>query len=353
MNETSQKNRFRGRIQNILRDKKAGWIKPDDGAENIYFVALQVDEGKFDTLKQGDLVNFYIGISNDGRRFANKVALANEEDNNTYSVAEIRSKGSVKTILSDKPAGYITANDSSEDLYFVAREVENGKFQTLKPGDAVTFIINDIGNGKRFANKIQLLTNNAADENSSPVSESTPITCEELKRQIIEPFKRILFTTSSSEFEDLIFLLLRTLGIHSLYQYDKRSQAGRADGFFIIGNLAVMYDCTLRQPFEEYKKEQIENYVNKLERDQLTFDIKSSDGGSSKKTLRIAGKSKQVWIITKGKTREIIQVGNIKVKEVSIIELILLLQLRWNTDILEEDELALNQLSRIEKFTLS
>jgi len=110
-----------------------------------------------------------------------------------------------------------------------------------------------------------------------------------------------------------------------------------------------MYDCTLRPDFEEYKKDQIENYINKLEQAQLTFDIRASDGAKRKKTLRIDGKSKQVWIITIDQTREISDYGNIKVKEVSVNHLIWLLQERLNRDVIEEDDFALNLLSRIEK----
>jgi hypothetical protein len=217
-------------------------------------------------------------------------------------------------------------------------------------GDAVTFTIGESQDGKKFANKIQLIDVEQIEPNDYPAeSIPTPITCDELKNQIIEQFKRIVNTTNSSEFEDLVFLLLRTLGIHSLYQYDKRNQAGRADGFFIIGNLAVMYDCTLISAFEEYKKDQIENYINKLEQAHLTFDIRASEGAKRKKTLRIDGKSKQVWIITTDQTREISDYGNIKVKEVSVNHLIWLLQYKLNRDVIEEDDLALNLLSRIEK----
>ncbi|WP_293156081.1 MULTISPECIES: hypothetical protein [unclassified Microcoleus] len=81
----------------------------------------------------------------------------------------------------------------------------------------------------------------------------------------------------------------------------------------------------------------------------MTFNLRSSDGVQKKKTLRIDGKSKQVWIITLGQTREISDYGNIKVKEVSANHLIWLLQERLNRDVIEEDDLALNLLSRIEK----
>ncbi|MEP0880171.1 cold shock domain-containing protein [Trichocoleus sp. ST-U3] len=349
MSEAFEKIRVWGRVQKLLSDRKAGFITPDQGTDDLYFVAQQVEGDKFEILKQGDTVTFTIGKSKDGRQFANEVALAKEEDNNTFSGTETRLTGWVKTLLSHKPAGFIRLDGSTQDFYFVAQQVEDDRFEALKQGDVVTFTIGKGKDGKQFANKVQLSLDSFTDKNNLPAPQLTVITCEELKRQIIEQFKRILLTTNPSEFEDLVFLLLRTLGIHSLYQYDKRNQAGRADGFFVIGNLAVMYDCTLRQSFEEYKKDQIENYVNKLEQAQLTFDLKSSDGAKRKKTLKISGKSTQVWIITTGQTREISNYGDIKVKEVSVNDLIWLLQMKLNMDAIEEDDLALNLLSRIEK----
>ncbi len=127
----------------------------------------------------------------------------------------------------------------------------------------------------------------------------------------------------SDDFEDAVFALFRLLGIHAVYQYPREAQAGRADGFFILKNLAVMYDCTLRDSFEEYKKDQIENYINKLRnKSQLTIEPRRSDGGQASKELEIQGKSRQVWIITRGSTREIRDYDGIKVKEVAIKDLI-------------------------------
>jgi cold shock CspA family protein len=351
MGAISETSRLQGRVVKILSDKRGGFIAPDDQSDNLYFIASQVEEDKFETLNRGDVVTFTVGKGKDGTLcFANKVELVSAEKTNNNYTTETRFSGHVKKIFTNRQSGYITLEGSTQDLYFLAKQVEENKIETLQVGDAVTFTIGENKDGKKFANKIQLIDVEQIDENDYPAeSIPTPITCDELKNQIIEQFKRIVNTTNSSEFEDLVFLLLRTLGIHSLYQYDKRNQAGRADGFFIIGNLAVMYDCTLISAFEEYKKDQIENYINKLEQAHLTFDIRASEGAKRKKTLRIDGKSKQVWIITTDQTREISDYGNIKVKEVSVNHLIWLLQYKLNRDVIEEDDLALNLLSRIEK----
>jgi len=350
MGEISDTNRSQGRVANILSHKRAGFISPDGKTDRLYFLASEVKKDKFETMKQGDIVTFTMGKGKEGTLiFANQVELVIEQQH-LQPTTDKRFTGHVKIIFDNKKSGYITLEGSTQDFYFIAKQLEDNKIETLKVGDAVTFTIGESEDGKRLANRIQVLNFDQINRGDAPVELlPTPITCDELKNQIIEQFKRIVHTTSSSEFEDLTFLLLKNLGIHYLYQYDKRNQAGRADGFFIIGNLAVMYDCTLRPGFEEYKKDQIENYINKLEQAQLTFNIRASDGVQKKKTLRIDGKSKQVWIITIGQTREISDYGNIKVKEVSVNHLIWLLQERLNRDVIEEDDLALNLLSRIEK----
>ena len=65
------------------------------------------------------------------------------------------------------------------------------------------------------------------------------------------------------------------------------------------------------------------------------------------------GKTKQIWIITQGNTREISDYGSIKVKEVLVMDLLKLFKFRLNLNTIEEDELALNLLSCIEKIDLT
>ena len=165
---------------------------------------------------------------------------------------------------------------------------------------------------------------------------------KELKEKICLFLGNHKTLSDPAEFEDYTFMILRLLGIHSLYQYDKKNQAGRADGFFIIGSLAVMYDCTLRNTFEEHKKEQIENYVNKLKNSQITIDFRLTNGDVRKKTLQIQGKNCQVWIITKNNTRELYDVDGIRVKEVAVQDLMNVFNKRLYSDAFEEDELSAN-----------
>jgi hypothetical protein len=78
-------------------------------------------------------------------------------------------------------------------------------------------------------------------------------------------FEKLSPTGSWGEFEKYTCYLLKLLGIQTVYSFFGERQAGKADGFFKVGNLAVMYDCTLdRQNVENSKREQLNNYCNRL-----------------------------------------------------------------------------------------
>ncbi len=169
------------------------------------------------------------------------------------------------------------------------------------------------------------------------------------KEAVLAALAATFGTSDDADFDDAVHFTLRLLGIHSLYQYDKRNQAGRADGLFLLGNLVVMYDSTLRENYYEHKKDQIENYVGKLSKSQITLDLRTADGGSRKKTLQIAGKSNHVWIVTRGKSLELSDYGGVKVKEVAVQDLLRVLRVKLMSDTFEEEDLA-SDLARIEKF---
>ena len=111
------------------------------------------------------------------------------------------------------------------------------------------------------------------------------------------------------------------MGIQTAYKFLGERQAGKADGFFKFGNLAVLYDCTLDQnQIEEKKKEQIVNYCNRLKLGSIELS------GNAIEEFHQA--HKQVWIITRGTTRTIKQVNDISVKEISVIDLMTVYQER-------------------------
>lgn len=156
----------------------------------------------------------------------------------------------------------------------------------------------------------------------------------ELTKEVI-PFESILFppffylllrTKNPEEFENLTFWLLKLIGIHRLYRFEK--QAGRADGFFIFRNLVVIYDCTLNPRFEEEKRQQIENYCAQLRSGKLEYERDAFD---------ISNFKKQVWLITRWRSRIIKRIDDITVKEVPVQKLIEIYKNRIVEDIGEEE----------------
>lgn len=129
---------------------------------------------------------------------------------------------------------------------------------------------------------------------------------------IYPPFFYILISTNDwREFERHTHNLLKLLGIHQIIEYEK--QRGQPDGFFKIGNLAVIYDATLMGDFEKSKETQIANYAGQLKASSLKY---------KNRTINIANCNKQVWIITRGSSRILEKVDNITIKEVPINKII-------------------------------
>ncbi|MEA5467550.1 hypothetical protein [Spirulina sp. 06S082] len=134
-------------------------------------------------------------------------------------------------------------------------------------------------------------------------------------------FTSLSSTTNWKEFERDTYYLLKLLGITLTYNFLNERQAGKADGFFKIGNLAVIYDCTLdRGNIEQNKSEQINNYCNRLK--QGIIEI------SGIATEEFYNHHKQVWIITQKQTRAIKVVNSIEVKEISVQDIMSLYQER-------------------------
>jgi len=125
-------------------------------------------------------------------------------------------------------------------------------------------------------------------------------------------FDSLLTTKAPKEFEEYVFKLLKLLGIHNIHKFE--DQKGRPDGFFIFKILAVIYDCTLNENFEEEKAQQIKNYYAQLESGRLEY--------GEKYYYPISNRRKQVWIITRGRPRLVQRIDDVEVKEVPVQALI-------------------------------
>ena len=132
------------------------------------------------------------------------------------------------------------------------------------------------------------------------------------KGALYPPFFYILNATNDwKEFERYTHLLFKLLGVSQIIKYEK--QRGEPDGFFKIGNLAVIYDATLESNFQKTKETQIRNYVNQLKANSIKYKDRRFD---------VSNCNKQVWIITRGSSRILEKTDNIIIKEVPINKLI-------------------------------
>lgn len=137
--------------------------------------------------------------------------------------------------------------------------------------------------------------------------------------------KKIETIRNWHEFENSVYMLLKSIGIHNIYKFDQSDQKGKADGYFFFGNLSVLYDCTLDLNFENSKCVQISNFCAQLKKD--TIEIKN-------KKISIRQHKKAVWIITQNKTSRIMeQVDEIKIKEIAVKDLINLHVRRISTEL--------------------
>ncbi len=156
------------------------------------------------------------------------------------------------------------------------------------------------------------------------------------------PFVSDLIDTNDWQiFETHVSWLLKLLGVHNLYAFDRENQPGRPDGFFKLGRSAIIYDATLNGDFVSAKKDQVNNYCNQFKAGYLDYD-----GG----TVDVRECEKQVWIVTKGTTHILRRVDDITIKEVNVQDLLDLNEKRILEN-LHEDQLSyeLRNLGRVER----
>ena len=292
-------------IKFLNTDKRNGYIKKlDNNAENdFFFVEKELLNITFEQLKEGVEVQF-----EPNGNFANKIEIFKPER------SVISSK--IKKLDAEKRTGFISKinQNAKKDFVFAEKELLNIKFEQLKEGMDVQFEPNG-----DFANKINVINNKPA------MVEAKQAVSDNLQRQVVNSISEAIETIISSIrenanlitdpyiFEDYTNIILKML-VTEIYPIPQQNQAGMFDGLFKIKNLEVIYDCTLSSNYEDYKREQIHNYAAKLEQTSLTVN--------GKEISLSKNSDKQIWIITKGSTKKIKEINDIRVKEVDIHSLI-------------------------------
>lgn len=297
--------RIQGKIKKLLANKRSGFIHKVDGVseKDFYFIESNLSSISFEQLSEGMEVSFIPNISGE-QCYANSI-----ESMIPIGIQQSR----IKIINVEKESGFILSVDGKRDIYFQRANLIDGlSFSSLNKDDIVFFEIRVGKDG--FLSAINIRRDN------SLVGGKTNITLMETIHNIIKTVRdNANLISDPYVFEDYCFTILKLLGLTDTYQYPRAKQAGNADGFFKIKALEVLYDCTLSEYYQDYKKDQIENYIARLNKTQITIDTKEISLNTTN--------NKQVWIITKNKTRIIKDSDNILVKEISLNDLI---------DVLEE-----------------
>ena len=287
---TEKKEYLIGVIKNLNEEKKYGFI--DDGKEekgDFIFGKSNLAEGlKFDDLKVGDYV-YFVSNKKDNKKYANSIILVpNDKENLKGKIKEAN-----KVDRNGKRYKHIFSENLGKSLIlysnFSINYLDGLSFDALTNGQDIFFKLKVIRSKNGYIFSVTEISKNNRTETTK------------------------VFVNN---------LIENLLGVEELYQYPRDKQAGRADGIIKAVGLDILYDCTLREDFENYKEMQIDNYVRQINQNTIKVEKVSVSLGSPKK---------QVWIITKGEkseTRSLEEKEKVKIKEINIEDLIELLSLK-------------------------
>ena len=310
-----------GVIKNLNEEKKYGFI--DDGKEekgDFIFGKSNLAEGlKFDDLKVGDYV-YFVSNKKDNKKYANSVILVpNDKENLKGKIKEAN-----KVDRNGKRYKHIFSENLGKSLIlysnFSINYLDGLSFDALTNGQDIFFKLKVIRSKNGYIFSVTEISKNNRTETTKVFVNNL---IEKTSYEIINVLKNNLEGIKKGEtFEDYCAIVLNLLGVEELYQYPRDKQAGRADGIIKAVGLDILYDCTLREDFENYKEMQIDNYVRQINQNTIKVEKVSVSLGSPKK---------QVWIITKGEkseTRSLEEKEKVKIKEINIEDLIELLSLK-------------------------
>ncbi|MEG9490721.1 hypothetical protein [Mannheimia indoligenes] len=276
-----------------------------------------------------------------------KVSFNITEKGNCFYANSLEIISVTSTIKSIKENLIINKVSEQQEKDFVCsasyyeKTLNEEQISKLKVGDRVSFkpIVNEKG---YFAQNLVIHSkpSNHIEDESKVVLKAinTKELADELNNKISNSFEHI---KKGDEFEDFCLFIFRLLGVSELYAIPRNNAAGKPDGMFKVYNastntprLEVIYDCTLNTEWEKIKEVQLKNYVNQICNEYIqieyTYQSHSIDKNIKEKILLSSNADKQIWVVTKNKSRTIskeqIKVKeneiSISIKEISIIDLI-------------------------------
>lgn len=229
--------------------------------------------------------------------------------------------GVIKSFDRSKGQGFVSLDGHPDHIFF------SDNLRNIAPSDLVVGLSVSF---KTAPPKKAGLAPIARDVGMPVCTPDEPVDMSHVPAIVAATFAHVAQSRDSLVFEKSTFTLLRLLGVHNIFQFPPKGQAGKSDGFFKIQSLAVIYDCTLNERFlgGEWgdKTDQIANYVATLRRGYVElrhpFTMKSE----------FADAHKQVWIITRKKSGTFQDVDGIPIKQIDVADISHLIEKRLGSD---------------------
>lgn len=171
---------MRGVVKFFDLDRGFGFIRNDEGGEDIFVHATVMRQSGLEDLSEGDLLEFEASVSErTGRIAATSVRLVKKvkagpfrSDKSDKSATrdepiwrpaqrEIigEGAGAVKWFNSDKGFGFIQPEDGGQDLFVHVTQVRSAGFEGLKPGQRLAYSVErDQRTGKEAASALRIRT---------------------------------------------------------------------------------------------------------------------------------------------------------------------------------------------------
>lgn len=322
------------------------------------FYEKSLSQQEIKKLKEGDEVTF-LGIETDKGYYAQELNLTLHKEKKNVCKSTIKSidlnmgKIIINRLNSQQKKDFLCTKE------FYQKSLSTEELSSLSEHDFIEFEYT-IKDGNYYAYNLSIIRSRYNEKNIRNNKDFAKNTLN-LTKQFIEQLKfNLEYITESADFEDFTFFILKALGISEIYAIPKDNAGGRCDGIFKVSNISnntpkleVIYDCTLHCKWEDKKSEQINNYKAQICRNNIVVDYVFVDMHTTKpvKTSILLNNNseKQIWIITKNKTR-VVESGqteisgeqmSIIVKEVNILDLICILESKLlDTKYIKIDDIA-------------
>lgn len=308
-----------GTIKHIRPDARWGLLE-DEQQQTYLFSEGRFTGLNFDDLVVGQVVDFE-GFTKENKGYITHIQ-AHENQIAASRTQPERVQSVVSHLNLEKHCGFIArlSPQESKDFYFNEKDIGTTPLAQFQVGCLVEFDMIE-HDGKRYAKNIALIAHAPPPQQNHQKDVDMSHFTQEIVQVLRQQIKQV--SHSPFLFEDYAAFLLKLMGVPDVHPVPRTNAGGMFDGLFKLQGVEIIYDCTLHSEFEHFKKEQIDNYINKIKQSSITVN--------SRTVSLNASATKQIWVITNGSRSRILQcVDDIYVKEICMLDLLSILERRLN-----------------------